>query len=566
MCGCFIWDYKKIKIMINIKHTLYPFQEKDMNNLIQAFDTNRKICFTAHTGYGKTYSFCTVAKWFIVNKKQKAIIICHSEELIKQSMATCISMGLTVETIYSSTSRLHHKADVYIAMEKTLYNRISKNKHFLLDVGLVIIDECHGQNFLKHINFFVNQKILGFTATPILNERITYWKCERCDSISYELKNCCNREPWEWSKPKTMSLFYDNVVVGASINELIEYGQVVKDICFVSEFTDLRDLKTDAKGEFTAESQNDAFGKNEALFNVLLNYENIAKGKKTIIFNPSAKVNKLIYEQFKEKGYNIKLYDSRNDTDLNRKETVKWFNETEGAILTNINCFTTGFDSTDIECVILNRSTTSLSLFLQCVGRGARSSNNIYKDSFIVIDGGGNINRHNKWSDPTRDWYKIFHEGIGVDKPKKEVLDSVRYCDDCGNLYSRNLKSCDVCGESAPVFVKEESEISEDVLQPIDDVPLPNGENITKYVKRKDGDVYMALKIMTKQIVDLFMYHGVPKEQYLAWQANGKLDKRLGEIIRGCYFYFTNEFTDWKRTLKQVQKKVKESLGKYYNI
>ena len=273
-----------------------------------------------------------------------------------------------------------------------------------------------------------------------------------------------------------------------------------------------------------------------------------------------------MYDQFKEKGYNCKIYDSVNEKDGSRKELVKWFSDNDDAILINVNIFTTGFNERNVQWIILNRAIGSLSLFLQCAGRGARSSLTMFKDYFGVIDLGGNINRHNKWSDPTRDWYKIFHEGIGADKPKKEILDSVKECKNCGNLYSRNIKTCDVCGEYAPVFIKEDAEISEDVLQPIDDVPLPNGENITKYVKRKDGDVYMALKIMTKQIVDLFMYHGVPKEQYLAWDANGKLDKRLGEIIRGCYFYFAKEFTDWKRTLKQVQKKVKESLGKYYNI
>ena len=178
-----------------------------MNSLIEAFNSHRKICFQAITSYGKTIFFSTFSKWFNFNYNKKILILCHREELVDQALEACVKMGLTVEKIMPNVKRLHHKADVYIAMEKTLDNRISKNKHFLLDVGLVIIDECHSQLFNKHINFFDDQKILGFTATPILSERITYWRCERCDSISYELKNCCNREPWEWSKPKSLSMY-----------------------------------------------------------------------------------------------------------------------------------------------------------------------------------------------------------------------------------------------------------------------------------------------------------------------------------------------------------------------
>lgn len=552
--------------MINIEHTLRPFQERDMNSVSDVMTNVRKTLFCAHTGYGKTYSFCTIAKWYRYNYKKKVLIICDSEELITQSMATCVKMGLTVETILSSTKRLHHKADVYISMDITLHNRLQNNNRFLLDVGLVIIDEAHGQTFLKHINFFSEQKILGFTATPVLNEKLTYWRCERCDSVTYSESNCCGREMMEWSKPKTMSLFYDDIVVGANIDELIDFGQVVKDICFVQDYADISTLKTNNNGEFSNKTLDIAFGSDDALFNAVLNYEKLALGKKTIIFNPTAKVNKLVYEQFKDKGYNIRLYDSVNDTDSNRKDTVKWFNNTEGAILCNVSCFTKGFDSTDIECVILNRSTTSLALFLQMVGRGARGSSNIYKDSFIVIDGGGNINRFGKWSDPTRDWRKIFFEGIGSDKPKKELTDSVVECRNCGELYTKNTNICPECGEAKKVVIREKIE-SDEILQPIDNIPLPNGNKIVNYTISKNEDVYFAFRIMTQQILDLFMYHGIIRDRYENWKGNGKLSKRLGEIIRPCYFVFISSFKgQWKRTLAQCEKKVVEKLDKYYKI
>ena len=555
--------------MLTINHTLFPFQERDMNLVLNALKEHRKICFQAQTSYGKTYSFCTVAKQFVHDTKQKVLILCHREELVHQAATTCINLGMTVEKILPSTKRLHHIADVYIAMEMTLYNRVNKNRHFLQDVGLVIIDEAHSQLFLKHINYFNQSKILGFTATPVLNERVTFWKCERCNSTSDELDMCCGLEMIEWSKPKTMSMFYDDIVVGASVQELIEFGQVVKDINFIKHYADTGLLKVDGTGEFSKESQNKAFGNAESVFNVLLNYEQICKGKKTIIFNPSAKVNKMVYDQFKEKGYNIRIYDSVNERDGSRKELVKWFNDTPDAILCNVNVFTTGFDSREVQAIILNRATTSLSLFLQMVGRGARSTKKIYKDSFIVIDGGGNIERLGTWSDPNRDWRKIFFEGIGKTKAKREAPLSVQECKQCGCLFSRSESICPNCGWKVPMPPPRDKVLGNEILAPIDKIPLPNGKKIIDYTLSRGEGKAFAFKVLTEQIIDLFRFNLVTRGTYLNTKRNGRLHKRLSEIVRPVYFAFINqpEFKDGaNRTLKWTIKKIEEKLDKYYNI
>jgi len=98
------------------------------------------------------------------------------------------------------------------------------------------------------------------------------------------------------------------------------------------------------------------------------------------------------------------MYDSINTKGECRNELVNWFKNERDAILCNVSIFTTGFDVTDVEAIILNRATTSLSLFLQMVGRGVRVTDVIYKDNCILIDGGENIDRFQEFSDPSRDW------------------------------------------------------------------------------------------------------------------------------------------------------------------
>ena len=553
--------------MLNIKHTLFPFQERDMNAVVAKLKEYRKVLFCANTGYGKTYSFCTVAKWFIHNYKKKAVILCHREELVNQSAETCIRMGMTVEKIMPKTKRLNHHADVYIAMEKTLDNRLAKNPKYLFNVGLVIIDETHSQLFNKHIEYFENQKILGFTATPIINERITYFKCDRCSSISNDPDFCCNSEMIEWAKPKTMSMFYDDIVVGASVDELIEFGQIVRDYNIVEKFGKIEDLKEDASGEFSKASQNKVFANPEAVFNVVKSYEQYCKGKKTLIFNSSTKVNKMVYDKFTESGYNCKMFDSVNGSELSRREIVEWFNNEDDAILINANVFTTGFDSREVQAIILNRATTSLSLFLQMVGRGARSSNKIYKDRFIVIDGGGNIDRHQRWSDPTRDWKKIFFNGIGKDRAKKEQPTKVTECIECGFLYERSESECPNCGFKPLPKPKKEGKQADSILVPIDEIPMPKGDKIAEYAIRRKENIHFAFKVMYEQILDLFILHGVTKEHFEKTKNNGNFDRRIGEIVRPIYFSLIRrkEFKDdTNRTLKYVINKAKEKVIKYY--
>lgn len=553
-----------------IEHTLYPYQERDMNKLIEVLNEHRKVCFQAITSFGKTICFSTLAKWYKYLYNKKILVICHREELIEQSASEFIRMGMTVEKILPKTKRLHGYADVYIAMERTLTNRMNKDKYFIPDVGMVIIDECHIGNFFPHIERFKTQKIIGFTATPLLNDRVTYWKCPRCKSTSDFVDYCCGMEMEEWGKPRTLSMYFDEIVIGASPSELIEFGSIVKEINFIEDVDRLEDLKTDSTGEYTTESQNKVFGTKESVISCLLNYEKYCKGEKTMIFNPSAKVNKMLYDEFVENGYtNVKIYDSVNEKDGSRKELVKWFEETPDACLLNVSIFTTGFSVKSVQNIILNRSIGSLPLYIQIVGRGARSCSTIYKPNFKVLDLGGNVQRHNRWSDDNRDWRRMFFEGNSKDKAKVEAPLSVQECRSCSMLFSRSESICPNCGFEVPTKPKKEVVYNETVLVPIDKIPLPNGKKIIEYTLSRGEGKAFAFKVLTEQIIDLFRFNLVSKAQYLNNKKDGRLSKRLSDIIRPVYFAFLNqpEFKEGaNRTLKWTVKKIEEKLDKYYNI
>lgn len=551
---------------------LYKYQKDSLNQIVVKFKTKRKILFQLSTSGGKTVCFSTLTKYWSEKHKCKVLILCHREELVWQAIEQMNKLGITCEAIMPKVKIPKHNAMAYVGMSETVYNRLKKNPLFFNNVGLVIADECHYQAFEKSFDFFPKAKILGVTATPSIAKRITFYKCKWCKTDSSILDECCDQEMEEWTRPLTMSDYYEDIVIGPGIHELIDnYGSLVRDIAFVENYAHTEDLKEDKDGEFTKESLDKAYS--GSAFNVILNYEKLCKGKKTIIFNSSTGNNLKVYNKFLEAGYNVRMYDSVN-TELsgNRVELVKWFESNDDAILVNCNCFVAGFNSKEVQAVILNTAFGVINPYIQAVGRGARITDKFFKDHFLLIDGGGNIDRHQEFSDPTRDWESIFWNGIGKARAKKQDAMDINACMDCGALYLKSEPSCPECGAVIPPPENKpakEVELSDAVLMPIRKIPPPNPIAIYNFTVKKGEDINFAYKIMIAQIQDLFIFYRVDRTTYLATKNNGHLNKRVSDIIRKCYFYLLKQKgiqTSGRRTLKYLITKTIEKLDKHYDI
>ena len=552
------------------------YQIENVQSIIDKFHHSDRLLYQLSTGGGKTY-ITTILSKSVTNEKypnlfkgKKVLFLCHRDKLLRQTIKSMNNVGLTCESITRKVKKLNHHADIYVGMIETVSNRLKKNPYFFKNVGLVVCDECHILIFNKIFDYFKGVKILGCTATPVVLKRETFYRCHRCMSdYDYE-GECCGIETDEYSKPFAMSQIYDDIVLGPSIDWLIENGYLVREFSFVENYTDNSSLKTDKDGEFTTKSIDETYGSGSAVFNVILNYEKLCAGKKTMIFNSSTKVNKKIYEKFLESGYeNVRMYDSVNKEESgDQDEVITWFENTPGSVLLNCGVFTTGTDVVDIEAIILNRPTNSLSLYLQMVGRGGRITDKIFKDSFIVIDGGGNIDRHLEWSDPTRDWERIFWEGIGEERQKIMNVMDVQDCENCGALFPKGVKECPECGhEMQRKKEKAPKVLSDEILEPIRKIPPPNAEKIYQYTVRKEENINFAFKILIGKIVDMFIFYRVSKESYLSAQKTGELRKKIDNMLYKNYFVLIRK-QDIKsgsnRTLDYLRNKVFEKLEKYY--
>lgn len=545
---------------------LFPHQQVIEDSLFDRSKTNKSLCVQSATGSGKTVIMASAIARFIKDNPDDVVLVSvHREELVHQTSITLAKFGILNATITAKQRRFTPSlfGNVYVGMTQTIHAR-----KIDLNVKLLVIDEAHEQVHLKTFNFFPNALRWGFTATPVINKTNTFYKCNYCfEEFDFMDKCCYNEYTEKWKVPVTMSEQYEDIICGPSIRWLIDNGFLVDEIVFSYNFyIDLKDI--DDEDEIAIES-----AKHDD--QVLREYLEKAVGKKTMIFTASTKQNISLVKTFEAAGYNIRSYDSVNNQSSERSSVVEWFKNTDGALLVSTGTFTTGFDVREVECIIVNRPTKSLSLWHQIVGRGGRTSLNIFKDSFIVIDLGGNTLRLGKWSDETN-WRKIFFKGLVKSKKKKEMLIQCDKCsynwigcpgDSCpdvdtdGNVCSHT--NIDQSTKSRGNRVENELQTLSNTTRTESEIPLPNPAKIADFVIRTTNEKKDFFRIIIDRYIELFKYKGSPAI-YRQRVENGDLEKKIDIYINRMYSHHGRIKDGQFRTKAYVRAAIKDKLTKIY--
>lgn len=354
----------------------YDYQENDIKSIFDMIEGGKvkKILYQLPTGGGKTVVFSEIAKRFMQQRGQKVTILTHRKELCKQTSTTLLHMGVDNAIFNSNSTSMQSERQCQVAMVETLKKRAKQEREAMKNVGLVIIDEAHHNSFTKLFKSFKHAVIIGVTATPFSSE-----------------------------VAKPMKRHYDALVVGESISNLIATGFLAKPNTFKYP-VELNTLTSGVHGDYTVRSSNALYSSQPMLDLLLSTYKKQSQGKKTLIFNNGIQTSLEVYAAFTAAGIAIRHLDNKTSKD-DRKKTLKWFKKTKDAVLTSVSILTTGFDEPTVQTVILNRATTSITLYHQMIGRGARKLPS--KKSFTIIDLGNNVDRFGAWEEPV-DWKYAF--------------------------------------------------------------------------------------------------------------------------------------------------------------
>lgn len=360
--------------------TLYDYQLEDLNkifNYLEDSPENVNLLYQLPTGGGKTVVFSEIAKRYIEKTNKKVVVLTHRIELSSQTSKMLHGFGVNNMIINSEVKELKDQDEFmcFVAMVETLNNRLQEEKVEINNIGLVIIDEAHYNSFRKLFKYFENSVILGVTATPLSS------------NIKLPMKDN-----------------YQKLIVGESIAALIK-KQFLSKANMYNYDVSLQSLKLGINGDYTVKSSDELYTNQSMLGKLVTAYNEISKGKKTLIFNNGINTSIYVYETFKKAGLPIRHLDNKNSA-TERREILQWFAETPDAILTSVSILTTGFDEPTVETIMLNRATRSLTLYFQMIGRGSRILPK--KNDFTVVDLGNNVARFGMWDAPI-DWQEIFH-------------------------------------------------------------------------------------------------------------------------------------------------------------
>ncbi|MGL4501372.1 MAG: DEAD/DEAH box helicase [Planktothrix sp.] len=392
-----------------------PYQEKSIDLIYKCFAKGHKhIILCAPTGSGKTITFSEIARRTLEEDLfAKVLILTDRIELMTQSGSTLYRAGLEPSLIIAGKSSYTSRSRAIVGMVETFYRRLQKGWQ-IPNLKLIIIDEAHKGNFKKIIAHFQDKevKIIGATATPLSQ-----------------------------SKKDPLKNYYSDIVVATDIPELIELGYLASPTYFAVKASITAKVGID--GDYKSNEMFLDYDKPKMYDGVVLNYQRHALGKKTLIFCVNIEHAQKTTKAFAAENIKAQVLTSLDDSNV-RKEILKWFARTDNAVLINCGILTTGFDEPTIECIILNRATKSLPLYLQMVGRAARVT--AQKIRFIIIDMGNNLDTHKAW-EKRRDWRTIFlNPEKWREKTNQETIEDTKECPTCQAISQISKKICANCG------------------------------------------------------------------------------------------------------------------------
>jgi superfamily II DNA or RNA helicase len=398
---------------------LRDYQVDSIDGLRNAFRKGaQRVILCLPTGAGKTFTFCELARRTVTkDPKARVLILTDRIELLYQAGGSLYKTGMTAGVL-DAKAKYMPKSQVVVAMVETYFKRAQKGWN-IPNLKLIIVDEAHKGNFRKVIELHPNTHIVGATATPVAT-----------------------------SKRNPLNLYFHDIVNKIDVAALVDLGFLSSPRYFATAVQVSASISS-STGDYKENELYQDYNKTELYEGCFKNYQLHAWQRKTLIFCVNIAHSENTAREFRKTLPEDQVkYLTSLTPDLERKAILRWFANTPGAVLINCGILTTGFDQPDVECIILNRSTNSLPLYMQMIGRGSRTTET--KKEFIVIDMGNNIKKHGCWDD-YRDWEDIFRNP----SKKRDQVAPIKECPQCESIISPRKMVCPFCGYLFPIKEKE---------------------------------------------------------------------------------------------------------------
>lgn len=379
----------------------------------------KRVCLYLPTGGGKTLTATSIIQKAVA-KGRRVVFVANRKQLVRQTSEVLHRYSIAHGIMQAeNTCRLHEA--VVVASIDTLAARGLPD-----DIGLLIIDECHGvpgnKKYHDLLAKYNNLPVVGLTATPFA---VGMGKV----------------------MPELGGAMFEALVIGSTITELVDLGYLVDVDVFAPSEPDLHKVKLSrgldglldyAPGELAA-----AADKPELLGDILSHWQKLASGKQTVIFACNIAHSRHIVETFQAAGIRAEHIDFHHEDD-ERAAILGRFERGETTVLSNSSLLAEGWDCPQTEVMILARPTKSLIRFLQMVGRVLRPAPG--KERALLLDHSGSTARLGHPSDELPLYLDDGKPKLSRSRSGEREAPLPKPCAKCHFMRAAGVHACPKCG------------------------------------------------------------------------------------------------------------------------
>ena len=401
----------------------YLIKQQAVYELDKKTPLGRKVLIHMPTGTGKTKTTMHILAHYLnfINKNGLVLWVAHTKELLGQALETFANVwnhlglgDICVEKSWGNGEYAITHGVVFITIQALQSMRTSSPDKYLSlrnRTTLMVYDECHkigAEETNKVVTEFAtstegNRKyFIGLTATPgrttvdsienrIFNEFFDR-KIEIDINLVERISKGKNQAFNSTATTDIISYFQQRKILSVLIKEQLDYEASADLIeSLRREAASRREEYTDTLLGKLATNK----ARNTAILNRLRELNN--QGKPTIVFACSLDHAKMLSAFLNIENIPNSLIYGEMLPSVRKQAIANFKNPSNSTnIIINYDILTTGFDSTNIECVFITRPTKSVILYSQMIGRGLRGPQMGGGETCLLIDVKDNLEAYNE--------------------------------------------------------------------------------------------------------------------------------------------------------------------------
>ena len=432
--------------MIKIK-TLRPYQKKALDECMDALKVNDEpVLLMASVGSGKSLM---LSELLLIMQKagRRALCIVNNAELVRNNAQTFKDQG-GLPSIYCAALKSQNCANnVVFGTPQSILNGINKNKAIAsIKFNIIVVDEAHAINYKEHTTVFMRilrhykqeyqqMRVLGATGTnfrykgePIVGEGCLFKKQTGNITTAWLIEQGYLVKP-EFSVNSALSIDFSKV----KLNQMGKFDSKQLETVIEKSFRLTSEIILNLRS--IMEQQN--------RFGCFIFCSTLKHCEEAALMLPEHEVAIITGSTPQKKRIEV--------LDKARKGEIKY--------LINVQVLTVGIDVPGYDTLLFLRPTESLVLAVQMIGRALRLSPG--KESALILDCAGNLERHSDWDDP------LMLEAIKQTRDfEQELIFPCPTCETMNTMHARRCvglvnearcdwffewKECHECGKQADI-------------------------------------------------------------------------------------------------------------------